>query len=62
MNFQNRTLFHSDSLHFLRGSDSDTIDMIVTRPDSFDSLIVVENSSDFADCPSCARVTRTSTD
>ena len=32
MNFQNRTLFHSDNLEFLRGMNSETVDLIATAP------------------------------
>ena len=28
MNFRNRTLFHGDNLDFLRGMNSDTVDLI----------------------------------
>ena len=31
-NFQNRTLFHGDNLNFLRGMNSETIDLIATDP------------------------------
>ena len=31
-NFRNRTLFHGDNLHFLRGMDSETVDLVVTDP------------------------------
>ena len=31
-NFENRTLFHGDNLEFLRGMDSETIDLIATDP------------------------------
>ncbi len=32
MNFRNRTLFHGDNLEFLRGMNSDTVDLIATDP------------------------------
>ena len=32
MNFQNRRFFHGDNLQFLRGIDSNTIDLIATDP------------------------------
>ena len=31
-NFQNRTLFHGDNLPFLRGMDSETVDLVATDP------------------------------
>ena len=31
-NFQNRTLYHGDNLDFLRGMNSETIDLIATDP------------------------------
>ena len=31
-NFQNRTLFHGDNLEFLRGMDSETVDLVATDP------------------------------
>ena len=31
-NFRNRTLFHGDNLPFLRGMDSETVDLIATDP------------------------------
>ena len=32
MNFRNRTLFHGDNLEFLRGMNSETVDLIATDP------------------------------
>ena len=32
MNFRNRTLFHGDNLEFLRGINSETVDLIATDP------------------------------
>lgn len=32
MNFSNRTLLHGDSLPFLRGMDSETVDLVATDP------------------------------
>ena len=32
LNFQNRTLFHGDNLDFLRGMNSETVDLIATDP------------------------------
>ena len=31
-NFRNRTLFHGDNLDFLRGMDSETVDLVATDP------------------------------
>ena len=31
-NFANRTLFHGDNLPFLRGMDSETVDLVATDP------------------------------
>ena len=31
-NFQNRTLFHGDNLEFLRGMDSETVNLVATDP------------------------------
>lgn len=31
-NFENRTLFHGDNLEFLRGMNSDTVDLVATDP------------------------------
>ena len=32
MNFPNRTLYHGDNLPFLRGMDSETVDLVATDP------------------------------
>ncbi len=32
INFKNRSLFHGDNLHFLRGMNSETIDLVATDP------------------------------
>ena len=32
LNFENRTLFHGDNLKFLRGMDSETVDLVATDP------------------------------
>lgn len=32
MNFRNRTLFHGDNLDYLRGMDSETVDLVATDP------------------------------
>ena len=32
MNFRNRTLYHGDNLDFLRGMDSETVDLVATDP------------------------------
>ena len=31
-NFRNRTLFHGDNLPFLRGMNSETVDLVATDP------------------------------
>lgn len=31
-NFRNRTLFRGDNLHFMRGLNSDSVDLIATDP------------------------------
>ena len=32
LNFRNRTLYHGDNLDFLRGMDSETVDLVATDP------------------------------
>ena len=31
-NFRNRTLYHGDNLDFLRGMDSETVNLVATDP------------------------------
>ena len=32
LNFKNRTLYHGDNLAFLRGMNSETVDLVATDP------------------------------